>query len=164
MHLFSGMPDGSVGYFGWDRVVRSYSALTAACMLVRRNVFEELGGFDEAFPVAFNDVDFCIRLGQSGYRLLYTPHAELIHHESASRGHSGYTRDFREFVRRWEDLLQRDDPCYNPNLGRFSTWCPLRWPGEDERWWASIEVQLRADWLGEGEHRADPSVPDLATR
>lgn len=163
MHLFSGMPSGSVGYFGWDRVVRSYSALTAACMLVRRNVFEELGGFDEAYPVAFNDVDFCIRLGQAGYRLLYTPHAELIHHESVSRGHSGYTVDFREFLHRWGDLLQRDDPCYNPNLGRFSTWCPLRWPGENEKWWASIEAQLRAPRLGEGEDRSDPSVPDPAT-
>ena len=147
MHLFSGMPSERIGYFGWDRVVRSYSALTAACMLVRRNVFEEVGGFDEALPVAFNDIDFCLRLGQAGYRLLYTPHAELIHHESVSRGQSGHTSDFREFLRRWEGVLRQDDPFYNPNLGRFSSWCALRWPGEDEKWWASIEAQMREGGL-----------------
>jgi O-antigen biosynthesis protein len=142
MHLFSGMPSERIGYFGWDRVVRSYSALTAACLLVRRNVFEEVGGFDEALPVAFNDIDFCLRLGQAGYRLLYTPHAELVHHESVSRGLSGHMRDFRSFVRRWEGALRRDDPYYNRNLGRFSTWCQLRWPGENEKWWASIEARM----------------------
>ena len=142
MHLFSGMPSERIGYFGWDRVVRSYSALTAACMLVRRSVFEEVGGFDEGLPVAFNDIDFCLRLGQAGYRLLYTPHAELVHHESVSRGLSGHTRDFRAFVRQWEEVLRQDDPYYNPNLGRFSTWCQLRWPGENEKWWSSIDAQM----------------------
>ena len=103
-------------YFGMDQVVRSYTAITAACMLVRRSVFEEMGGFDEAFPVAFNDVDFCIRLGQAGYRVLYTPHAELTHYESVSRGLSGYSADFGEFLHRWWGLLQHEDPYYNPNL------------------------------------------------
>ena len=85
--------------------MREYSAVTAACMLVRRDVFEEMGGFDEAFAVAFNDVDFCIRLGQAGYRLLYTPHAELTHYESVSRGLSGLRPDYQEFLPRWMDLL-----------------------------------------------------------
>ena len=67
-HILNGMPGNRQGYFGMDRLVRSYSAVTAACMLVRRRVFEELDGFDEAFPVAFNDIDFCIRLGRAGYR------------------------------------------------------------------------------------------------
>ena len=107
-------------------------------MLVRRPVFEALGGFDESFPVAFNDVDFCLRLGRAGYRVLYTPHAELTHYESASRGLSGYSGDFREFVARWWDELRADDPFYNPNLGRLSSWCPLRWPGEDEKWLESV--------------------------
>ena len=133
-HLFIGMPKGQRGYFSWDRVVRGYSAVTAACMLVRREVFEETGGFDEAFAVGFNDVDFCIRLGKAGYRLLYTPHAELTHYESVSRGLSGYYRDYQEFLVRWTELLREGDPYYNPNLGRLEPWCPLRPPSEDERW------------------------------
>ncbi len=137
-HLFIGMPKGERGYFAWDRVVRGYSAVTAACMLVRREVFEEMGGFDEAFAVGFNDVDFCIRLGKAGYRLLYTPHAELTHYESVSRGLSGYYRDYQEFLVRWTELLREGDPFYNCNLGRLDPWCPLRPPGEDERWLALV--------------------------
>ena len=133
-HLFNGLRGDWIGYMGWDRVVRAYSGLTAACMLVRRVVFEEMGGFDPGYPVAFNDLDFCIRLGQAGYRLLYTPHAELTHYESVSRGQSGYSADFQLFLSRWWELLQRDDPCYNRNLGRFAPWCSLRAPGEDEQW------------------------------
>ncbi len=133
-HLFARMPGDLTGYMGWPWVVRSYSALTGACMLVRREVFEELGGFDEAYPVAFNDLDFCIRLTQAGYRLLYTPHAELTHFESVSRGQSGYAADFGVFLSRWWEYLKQDDPCFNPNLGRFSTLPSLREPGEDERW------------------------------
>ncbi|HEV3282083.1 MAG TPA: glycosyltransferase family 2 protein [Acidimicrobiales bacterium] len=133
-HLFIGMPKDGRGYFSWDRVVRGYSAVTAACMLVRRSVFEELSGFDENFAVGFNDVDFCIRLRRAGYRVLYTPHAELTHFESVSRGLSGYYRDYQEFLARWNDLLGEEDPSYNPNLSRLVPWCPLRPPGEDEEW------------------------------
>jgi len=133
-HLFIGMPKGAHGYFWWDRVVRGYSAVTAACMLVRRSVFDELGGFDEAFAVGFNDIDFCIRLGKAGYRVLFTPHAELTHYESVSRGLSGYYRDYQEFLARWTDVLRNEDPSYNPNLGRLAPWCPLRPLGEDEQW------------------------------
>jgi GT2 family glycosyltransferase len=137
-HILNGMPGNRQGYFGMDRLVRSYSAVTAACMLVRRQVFEDAGGFDESFPVAFNDIDFCIRLGQAGYRLLYTPHAELTHYESVSRGLSGYSADFGEFLTRWWGLLQHEDPFYNPNLSRWSSWCSFREPGEDERWFSTI--------------------------
>jgi GT2 family glycosyltransferase len=137
-HIFQGLPDGRRGYGGWDQVVRSYSAVSAACMLVRRSVFEEMDGFDEVYPVAFNDIDFCIRLTRAGYRVLYTPHAELTHYESLSRGLSGYSKDFQEFLVRWWDLMQQDDPCFNRNLSRFDPWCLLREPGEDERWLARI--------------------------
>ncbi len=133
-HLFLGMPKDGHGYFWWDRLVRGYSAVTAACMLVRRNVFEELHGFDEVFAVGFNDVDFCIRLGKAGYRVLFTPHAELTHFESVSRGLSGYYRDYQVFLSRWNDLLLQEDPSYNPNLSRLVPWCPLRPPEEDEEW------------------------------
>ena len=138
MHLFAGLPPEQRSYFGWDRVVRGYSALTGACLLIRREVFEQMGGFNEALPVAFNDIDFCIRLGQAGYRLLYTPHAQLTHYESVSRGRSGFTTDFATFLALWWDHLRQDDPAYNPNLGRFAPWCPIRMPGEDERWLAEV--------------------------
>lgn len=137
-HLFAGMPGDHIGYMGWDRVIRSYSALTGACMLVRRELFEEMEGFDEDYPIAFNDLDFCIRLTRAGYRLLYTPHAQLTHYESVSRGLSGYAADFGVFLRRWWGLVQGNDLCYNPNLGRFTNWCSLRQPGEDEQWLAEI--------------------------
>lgn len=133
-HLFLGMPKGGRGYFSWDRVVRGYSAVTAACMLVRRSIFEELDGFDETYAVGFNDVDFCIRLGKAGYRVLFSPHAELTHFESVSRGLSGYYRDYQAFLARWKDLLLEEDPAYNPNLSRLAPWCPLRPPGEDDEW------------------------------
>ncbi len=144
-HLFLGLPPGRHGYFSWDRLVRGYSALTAACMLVRRPVFEEVGGFDEVYPVAFNDIDFCLRLQQAGYRLVYTPHAQLTHYESVSRGLSGYSRDFQAFLARWWDQLQQDDPAYNPNLGRFAPWCPLRAPGENEEWLTSVGAMVPSE-------------------
>ena len=133
-HLFIGMPKDQNGYFHWDAVVRRYSAVTAACMLVRRSVFEELGGFDETFAVGFNDVDFCIRLGRAGYRVLFTPHAELTHYESVSRGLSGFYDDYQEFLRRWTEVLREGDPYYDPNLSRLDHWCSLRPPDEDEKW------------------------------
>jgi GT2 family glycosyltransferase len=154
-HIFIGMPKGSRGYFSWDAVVRSYSAVTAACMLVRRNVFEELGGFNEAFAVAFNDVDFCIRLGKAGYRLLYTPHAELTHYESVSRGLSGFGRDYQVFLPRWMDLLREGDPYYNPNLGRLQPWCPLRPPEEDEEWLSLVTGLIEAITTDDQEPDAD---------
>jgi O-antigen biosynthesis protein len=133
-HIFSGMPLGSAGYFLWDRVVRPYSAVTGACLMTRHAVFDELGGFDEALAVAFNDVDYCMRLNDAGYRVLYTPHAELVHHESTSRGTSGFGRDVKHFVGKWDRSRIRSDPFYNPNLGRFDMWCPLIGAGEMDRW------------------------------
>lgn len=133
-HIFAGMPNGEMGYFGWDLIVKEYSAVTAAAMLVRREVFESLDGFDEAYAVGFNDVDFCIRMRQAGYRILYTPHAKLIHYESVSRGLSGYQRDYQQFLARWFEVVRTDDPFYNRNLGRLEPFCPLRPPDEDKIW------------------------------
>jgi GT2 family glycosyltransferase len=105
------------------RLVQNYSAVTGACLLVRRPLFEQLGGFDaEHFAVAYNDVDFCLRLGVAGYRNVWTPFAELYHHESASRGPDDtpakmavYKREFAHMRATWGPLLDAD-PAYNPNL------------------------------------------------
>ena len=89
---------------------------------MRKAVFEEVGGFDEVLPVAFNDIDFCLRLLQAGYRNVWTPYAELYHHESASRGsedspekQARFAAEVHAMKWRWGDLLH-DDAAYNPNL------------------------------------------------
>jgi GT2 family glycosyltransferase len=89
-HFFHGAPRDEVGYFGFLCLTRRVAAVTAACMAIRRSVYAEVGGFDaERFPIAFNDVDFCLRLGKSGYAVVWTPFAELYHVESTRSGRRG---------------------------------------------------------------------------
>jgi O-antigen biosynthesis protein len=104
------------GYIGSLIANHEMSAVTAACMLVRRDAFEWIGGFDEHAEVGFGDVDLCLR---ACYRVVFCPHAELIHHESASRGKSAtdaHPEDSRYFLGRWQGVIERGDPYYNPNL------------------------------------------------
>lgn len=121
-HPYSGMPRGYIGQMARAALTQAMSAVTAACLLVRREVYLEAGGLDESFEVAFNDVDFCLRLGELGYTNIWTPFAELIHHESASRGHEDspekrarFTGEVERMRRRWGHKLECD-PAYNPNL------------------------------------------------
>ena len=121
-HVYTRMGRGAPGYMARAWVAQNMSAVTAACMAVRKSVFEEVGGFDEALPVAFNDIDFCLRVLQCGYRNVWTPYAELYHHESASRGSEDSPEKRQRFAAevhamkwRWGDVLH-DDPAYNPNL------------------------------------------------
>jgi glycosyltransferase involved in cell wall biosynthesis len=114
-HLFTGSPGHRPGYFDLANVVREVSAVTGACMLVSRRLFEEVGGFDEKLGVAYNDTDFCIRLLQLGRRNLFTAHATLMHRESATRGNLHPAEDEREMRRKWGHLLAAD-PWYNRNL------------------------------------------------
>ena len=133
-NLMSGMPGAYAGYMGWSGVVKEFSAVSGACMMSRRQVFEELDGFDEAFAVAFGDVDYCLRLRHSGYRVVYTPHAELVHHESHTKGTSGSYHDSRTFLRKWISDIRRGDPFYNENLSRLESNCAIRPVEEDRRW------------------------------
>ena len=113
----------SAGYFGRLLLTQEMSAVTAACLVVRREVFEEVSGFDaEHLAIAFNDVDLCLRIREAGYRNVFTPFAELYHHESASRGsddspekQARFSREVGVMKRRWGAKLRRD-PAYNPNL------------------------------------------------
>lgn len=110
--------------------IRECSAVTAACMLVRRSAFDEVGGFDEQLAVGFGDTDLCLRLKQRGWRTLFTPYARLIHHESASRGVSeedSHPDDTALFKRRWSRFMRTGDPFYNRNLAL--TGVPY-WPKE----------------------------------
>jgi GT2 family glycosyltransferase len=110
------------GYFSRLQLVQNLSAVTAACLLLRKSVFEEVGGFDEKLAVSFNDVDLCLKVLEAGYRNLWTPYAELYHHESLTRGPDDtYKKRTRanweaEYMRkRWGPMLD-SDPAYNPNL------------------------------------------------
>ncbi len=119
-------PRESPGHFGRLKVVQNYSAVTGACLVVRKKLYEEVGGLEEThLTVAFNDVDFCLKLREKGYRNLWTPYAELFHHESKSRGvdntpekQKRFEEEVRYMQRRWGRLLERD-PCYSRHLSRF---------------------------------------------
>jgi GT2 family glycosyltransferase len=97
-------------------VIRNVSAVTAACMLVRRDVYWSIDGFDEAMGVVFNDVDFCLRMMASGRRVLYTPYAELEHDESSSRGASNPPGDIDLFFSRWGTPDRLRDPFVSPHV------------------------------------------------
>ncbi|MCC6763595.1 MAG: glycosyltransferase family 2 protein [Deltaproteobacteria bacterium] len=96
-------------------VVRNVSAVTAACLMARREVFDAIGGFDEALPVNSNDVDLCLRLRARGYLVVYTPHAVVRHYESQTRGTRAVSEDVWLMMRRWRQVLP-NDPYYSPNL------------------------------------------------
>lgn len=122
-HAFPHIPRGHPGYFNRAMLQQNCSAVTGACMAVRKTVFEELGGFDEEdLGVTFNDIDFCLRAAEAGYRIVWTPYANLVHHESASRGHQRTSEEQAEFERAvdymqttWGAQLM-NDPFYNSNL------------------------------------------------
>jgi O-antigen biosynthesis protein len=107
-------------------IARNWAAVTAACMMVRREVFDQVGGFEEQLKVAFNDVDLCLRLLRHGYRNLVTPYAQLYHHESASRGYELDPHETGYMKSHWGDLLA-NDPYYNPNLTLHGSDFGLRW-------------------------------------
>ena len=119
-HVLAGQPGDSPGYFGSALVIRNYSAVTGACCMTRRAVFEEVGGFDERFALDFNDVDYCLRLRARGYRIVGTPFAQLYHFEGASFGsreHVVNPAEVRALSERWSPIIEAD-PFYNPNLTR----------------------------------------------
>jgi glycosyltransferase involved in cell wall biosynthesis len=119
-HAYHGAPADTDGYLSSVLTVRNYSAVTGACLLTRRDVFERVGGFDESFPIDFNDVDYCLRVRRLGLRVVYTPYAELVHHESGTIGpRTQAILEVDRFRDRWAQVLGRD-PYYSPNLTRHS--------------------------------------------
>ena len=117
-HAFRGFPAEAPGVCRQLQATRNYSAVTGACLLTRRDVFNEVGGFDEErLPVTFNDVDLCLKMRRAGYLIVYTPFAKLYHHESASRRRSVEPMETSVMQERWAEVLA-SDPYYNPNLSR----------------------------------------------
>lgn len=115
-HAFYTIPDDASGYMNLAHVARNYSAVTAACMMMRKNVFNEIDGFDEDLDIAFNDVDLCLKIISNGYNIVWTPHAKLYHNESATRGQYQPEHNINYFCKKWQGFLKAGDPFYNPNL------------------------------------------------
>jgi len=131
-------------YFARAHLAQNLSAVTAACAVVKREVYSQLGGFDENLAVTFNDIDFCLRLREAGYSIVWTPHADLVHHESASRGVDDSTpRQVRCLAEidymnaKWGDMLQRD-PFYNPNLSLGQDLFTLAFPPRTTKPWRNV--------------------------
>lgn len=114
----------NLGYMGKLCYAQNVSAVTGACLMVKKSVFDEVGGLDESFKIALNDVDFCLRLREKGYVNVFTPFAELYHFESASRGidiqdeakAKRYDEEAAHFRQKWKEVLDKGDPYYNPNF------------------------------------------------
>lgn len=119
-HIYKWLHSNDIGYMGHFVSIRNYSAVTAACMMLRKSIFNEVGGFDERFEIGFGDVDLCLRVRELGYENLFTPYAELLHYESATRGRSfsfdPHPNDTKRFIERWQEYIKGGDPYYNPNL------------------------------------------------
>lgn len=122
-HCFVLQPRGTTGYCHRIICAQDYSAVTAACMMVKREAFDKVGGLTEELAVAFNDIDFCMKLREAGYLIVYNPYAELYHYESKSRGLEDtpekvarFNKEIQIFERRWPDIMRDGDPYYNPNL------------------------------------------------
>jgi glycosyltransferase involved in cell wall biosynthesis len=141
-HNHKGRPRHDPGYFNRAILRQNLSAVTAACMLCRKEVFEKVGGFEEgALSVAFNDVDLCLKIRREGYLVVYNPHAELYHHESASRGYETTPEKFARFEgevetmkKRWGALLS-SDPYYNSNLTLLTEDFAFAFPPRAEKPW-----------------------------
>ena len=122
-HAFVQQKRGTTGYCHRIICAQDYSAVTAACMMVKKSVFEDVGGLTEELKVAFNDVDFCMKVRQAGKLVVYNPYAELYHYESKSRGLEDtpekvarFNNEIKIFSERWPEILKNGDPYYNPNL------------------------------------------------
>lgn len=141
-HVLAGLPGDQPGYAGMAVLAREVSGVTGACLATRRSVFDELGGFDESLGLDLNDVDYCLRAIGAGYRVLYEPGAELVHHESPTRGTSGSAGDIRRFVDRWADRLAAKDPLVGAGLTRVDCSCALCAPDESA-WWQAWRATLQ---------------------
>jgi glycosyltransferase involved in cell wall biosynthesis len=134
-HAHKHLPKGHPGYFGRARLIQSVSAVTAACLVIKKDIYQEVGGMDEVnLKVAFNDTDFCLRVREAGYRNVWTPFAELYHHESATRGYDDtlekrlrFRGEILYMQKRWGKALLTD-PAYNPNLTLDREDFSLAWP------------------------------------
>ena len=122
-HSHKYLPNNCTGYYLRPHIIGNYSMVTAACLMMRKEVFKEIGGFNEDLAIAFNDVDLCMRIRSAEYLIVYTPYSQLYHHESLSRGYENtpdkqarFTREVTLIREKWGRVIDNGDPYYNPNL------------------------------------------------
>jgi GT2 family glycosyltransferase len=129
-HSFKSLAAGQRHYYDFPDLIRNVSAVTAACVMIRANVFREVGGFDEEmFPIAYNDIDLTLKIGAAGYRVLYTPHAQLYHYEAFSKSEAElhpHPAETLALKTKWKKVIARD-PFYSSNLTRHIENWSLRW-------------------------------------
>lgn len=147
---------GDAGYFGRLQAVQDASAVTAACLMIKKSVFDQIGGFDERLGVALNDVDLCLKVRREGLLVVLDPSTELYHLESKSRGseesaekHERFKREIRYFREKWKDELEKGDPYYNPNLTLTLGDCSIRREDEHFDIVEEIEQDIRKEQAGE---------------
>lgn len=123
--MFVGMDSKFHGYMHRANLQMNYSAVTAACMLVKKSVFDKVHGLEEELTVAYNDIDLCLKIGAAGYRIVYTPYATATHYESKSRGKENtpkkqarLKRESDYMLAKWKDIFEYGDPYYNPNFSK----------------------------------------------
>ena len=115
-HIYLNAPEHYHGFFGSVDWYRDYLAVTGACQMMRREIFNDVGGFDEGFKLAFGDIDICLRIHKKGYRIVYTPFASLFHYEGQSRGYATPPEDIIKSYQKMESALLTADPYFSPNL------------------------------------------------
>ena len=143
-HAFLTFKEDEPGYMGRIIIAQDYSCCTAACLMVKRSVFQKIGGFDQVLQVAFNDVDLCLRIREAGYLIVYNPQAELYHYESKSRGYEDtaekqvrFAKEIAYFRGKWMKFLEMGDPYYSPYLTLDKNNFQLRTPDQIEVKWES---------------------------
>ena len=122
-HVFRGLPKENNGYFGREKLIQNMNAVTAACIMTKKSIYEEVGYMNEKFAVAFNDIDFCLKIRETGKLIIYNPRVEFIHYESKTRGNDmdpdkieRFQREINLFLETWKDKLAAGDEYYNKNL------------------------------------------------
>ena len=122
-HMFRGLPKGNIGYFGREDLIQNMNAVTAACIMTRKEIYEKVGYMNEKFAVAFNDIDFCLKIRQAGYLIVFDPFVEFVHYESKTRGNDNdpdkierFQGEINLFLETWKEKLEAGDEYYNPNL------------------------------------------------
>jgi O-antigen biosynthesis protein len=170
-HSHRMFPKDTPGYVCQVKTVNNYSAVTGACLMCRREVFEEVGGLDETLAVAYNDVDFCLKIVDRGYRNLYIPHAVLYHYESRSRGYEDTPEKLERLARegdiirsRWLKYIEHD-PCYNPHLTKdlenYSI--NLNPPQFQMRWEKAVADRIEVETVEESvEEITEEPTPEIA--
>lgn len=120
---FKSIPKNGHGYFAQESMIQNLSAVTAACIMTPRKIYDEVDYMDETLAVAFNDVDFCLKIREKGYLIVYNPFVEFVHYESKSRGEENtpekikrFQGEINTFKEKWQDFLDKGDPYYNVNL------------------------------------------------